>query len=158
MTTRVINAMDVANYVIYLATQQIVGDEGEKEGITNLKLQKILYFIEAYSLSVKEKSIFPDSIKAWEYGPVVPEVYHVLKQHGSRPIFSEDDYVVNLSEEDQKTIKSVWDSFSKYSASRLVDITHRHTPWIAAYDRSNNGESSEINRSEIAEYYRGLFV
>jgi uncharacterized phage-associated protein len=157
MTNTTLGVMDVANYVIYLASQSIVGDEGEREGITNLKLQKILYFIEAYSLVVKGQSMFSDSIQAWEYGPVIPTAYHSFKQNKSDPIFPEEGYVVLLDEERRKVIEDVWNTFNKFSASRLVEITHRHTPWKEAFKLTQKGLDGEISREEIAKYYSGLF-
>ena len=72
MTTRAIKspytAENVAKYVIYLASQAFVGDNKEREGITNLKLQKVLYFAQAYYLSKIGKPLFSDNIEAWEYG------------------------------------------------------------------------------------------
>lgn len=150
-----IPALDVAKYVIYLASQNVIGDEGEIEGITNLKLQKILYFIEAFSLATKDTSIFNEEIEAWEYGPVVPEVYHAYKDRKSNPIFVETDYVCELPNDVKDTVDKVWSTFEKFSASRLVDITHRHRPWI---DANENPETDLINRESIKEYYTGLFT
>lgn len=89
-------AEDVAKYFIYLGSQQVVGDNKEREGVTNLKLQKILYFAQVYFLAKIGKPLFADPIEAWEFGPVVPNVYHKLKKHGSKAII--------IIEEDRSTI------------------------------------------------------
>lgn len=152
------SAKEIADYVIYLASQKTIGDGGEKEGITNLKLQKILYFIEAYYLSVKGKSAFVDDILAWEYGPVVPDIYHRFKHYENKPIFSEEGYTCSLPNEDKKIIQEVWTTFDKFSAGRLVEITHNHEPWIKAYERRKSGDGSDvISKKEMKEYYTGLF-
>lgn len=144
-------AENVAKYVIYLASQAFVGDNKEREGITNLKLQKVLYFAQAYYLSKVGKPLFSDNIEAWEYGPVIPSIYHKFKSKGSNPIICEEDKS-SLSLEDKETLKKVWETFGGYSASRLVDIAHAHTPWKEA----NKSQSQIISQKSIKEYYAPL--
>ncbi|KKR47523.1 MAG: putative prophage ps3 protein01-like protein [Parcubacteria group bacterium GW2011_GWA1_40_21] len=144
-------AGNVAKYFIYLASQAFVGDNKEREGITNLKLQKVLYFAQAYYLSKIGKPLFSDNIEAWEYGPVVPDVYRKFRHNGSNPIICEEDKS-SLSDEDKETLKKVWGTFGGYSASKLVDITHAHTPWKEA----NKSTSKIISNKAIKEYYAPL--
>ncbi len=144
-------AGNVAKYIIYLASQPFVGDNNEREGITNLKLQKVLYFVQAYSLSKLGKSLFTDKIEAWEYGPVVPSVYRKYKEKKSDPIISEEDKS-SLSEEDKEIVQKVWNTFGGYSASRLVDITHAHTPWKQA----SKSTIKLISDKALKEYYAPL--
>ncbi|MFH1170260.1 MAG: type II toxin-antitoxin system antitoxin SocA domain-containing protein [Candidatus Vogelbacteria bacterium] len=155
MTTRAIKspytAENVAKYFIYLASQAFVGDNKEREGITNLKLQKVLYFAQAYYLSKIGKPLFSDNIEAWEYGPVIPEVYHKFKTKGSNPIICEEDKS-SLSDEDKENLRKIWGTFGGYSASRLVDITHAHIPWKEA----NKSASRIISHKAIKEYYAPL--
>lgn len=155
MTTRTIKspytAENVAKYLIYLASQAFVGDNKEREGITNLKLQKMLYFAQAYYLSKIGKPLFSDQIEAWKYGPVIPDVYNKFKSKGSNPIIYEQDNS-SLSEEDKETIKNVWNTFGGYSASRLVDIAHAHTPWKDAYQTSGK----IISHKALKDYYAPL--
>lgn len=152
MTTRAIKspytAENVAKYLIYLASQAFVGDNKEREGITNLKLQKVLYFAQAYYLSKIGKPLFSDNIEAWEYGPVVPSVYRKFRPNGSNPIICEEDKS-SLSLEDKETLKKVWETFGGYSASRLVDITHAHIPWQEA----SQSASKIISQKAIKDYY-----
>lgn len=155
MTTRAIKspytAENVAKYFIFLASQAFVGDNKEREGITNLKLQKVLYFAQAYYLSKIGRPLFSDSIKAWEYGPVILDVYHKFKSKGSNPIICEEDKSL-LSDEDKETLKKIWGTFGGYSASRLVDIAHAHTPWKEA----NKLAGQVISHKAIKEYYAPL--
>ena len=145
------SATNVAKYFIHLASQAFVGDNKEREGITNLKLQKILYFAQAYYLAKFNKPLFNNNIEAWEYGPVVPDVYRKFKKYGSNPIILEEDES-SLSEKDKEILKEVWETFGGYSASRLVDIAHAHTPWKDAYD----SEDKIISNKSLGEYYRPL--
>jgi uncharacterized phage-associated protein len=145
------SAENVANYFIYLASQSYVGDNKEKEGITNLKLQKILYFAQAYYLAKLNKPLFSEAIMAWEYGPVVPKIYRMFKHLGSDPIIQESDDS-SIEEKDKEVLKKVWDSFGGYSATKLVNISHAHSPWKDAY----KSESKKISRAAIAAYYAPL--
>lgn len=151
-TAKTYNASEVAKYFIYLASKNIIGDNNEREGITNLKLQKILYLAQAYYLAKLDKPLFGDKIQAWTYGPVVSDVYHHYKSEGSKAIILVDDNS-NLSSEDKVVLEKIWDSFGGYSASKLVDITHAHAPWRNAYSSS----SKTINQNSIKEYYKSLF-
>src|ERR1035437_2332524 len=125
-------ANNVAKYLIYLASKSFIGDNQEREGITNLKLQKILYFAQAYYLAKLGRPLFSDAIEAWEYGPVVPAVYKKYREYVSDSIILEKDEAI-LSQGDQENLKRIWDLFGGYSAGRLVEIAHAHTPWKSAY-------------------------
>ena len=138
-------------------------------GISNLKLQKVLYFILAYFLVNKNNHspCFNERIEAWDFGPVVPIAYHEYKQFGSGDIptvrtylrYDEndiwnlervqfDDSVIN--DEDKELINKVIDKFSPYTATDLVSITHRQSPWIDAYVPYKN---NEITIDSIREYF-----
>ena len=153
MTTQVTKspykAENVVNYLIFLASQE--NQEKEREGITNLKLQKVLYLAQAYYLAKLGKPLFTEKLEAWDYGPVVPEVYRKLKRHGSKPIIVEEDKST-LAEEDKEVLKKIWDTFGGYSASRLVDIVHAHTPWKEA----NISADKVISHKVIKDYYSPL--
>jgi len=148
---RIYSAKNVAKYLIYLGSKAVVGDNQEREGVTNLKLQKLLYFAQAYFLSKLNRPLFNDKIEAWEYGPVVPTIYREYREYGSSPIILEKDES-SIRDEDKTILQNLWDSFGGYSASRLVDITHAHTPWKEAYTSSNK----EISQKALSEYYSTL--
>ncbi|MFR6290507.1 MAG: Panacea domain-containing protein [Peptococcaceae bacterium] len=156
------NALDVARYVINYSNEK-------GYGISNLKLQKIMYFIQAYFLTAEIDSspCFSEKIEAWDFGPVVPEVYHEFKQYGSGDIPTINSYIVFdkmniwnshreeynpdiINEEEQKMINAVVDQFSDYSASDLVELTHRQAPWKKAYMQ---GRNCEITQDSIRRYF-----
>ena len=136
-------------------------------GISNLKLQKVIYFIQAFFLISTSEPCFKEKIEAWDFGPVVPEAYREYNQFGSSNIprvsyiveFDSEDiwnstvkrYEDNsICEDDQKRIEEVVDKFSEYSATDLVAITHDQAPWKDAYvPRMNN----EITVNAIKEYF-----
>ena len=138
-------------------------------GISNLKLQKVLYFIQAYFLIKKTTPCFDAKIEAWDFGPVVPEAYHEYGQYGSGDIPVIESYIVfdedniwnskrdrfedtAITDEDKALIDKVVDKFADYSATDLVSLTHRQSPWIDAYTSHQN---NEITINAIREYFDG---
>lgn len=155
------NVLDVCRHVINYSNER-------NYGISNLKLQKILYFIQAYFLINKKDGAccFNEKIEAWDFGPVVPEAYHEYKQYGSGDIPTVHSYILfdkddiweskrvefndNIEEDDKKLIDTVVDKFSDYSATDLVSLTHRQSPWIDAY---NPHQNNEITVDAIRKYF-----
>ena len=153
-TKKIYNANDIAKYFIFLASQKVIGENGEKEGITNLKLQKILYLAQAYFLAKLDRPLFKDNIEAWQYGPVIPTVYRKYKGNKSNAIIDGEDLPLIL-EKDKKVLKEIWNAFGGYSASRLVDITHAHTPWKDAAKLSG---TKLISNKALKDYYKPLLT
>lgn len=158
------NVLDISRFIINYCNSK-------DYNLSNLKLQKILYFIQVYYLTKTKagEPCFNDRIEAWDFGPVVPVVYHEYKRFGSTNIprvstyirFDEDNfweskvvaYDENVIEDtDKALIRKLVDSFSKYSTTRLVQITHNQTPWIDAHDK---GKNSEITIDAIRGYFNG---
>lgn len=160
------------SYKVLDVCRHVINYSNEKDyGISNLKLQKVLYFIQAYFLTKKEDHTpcFDEKIEAWDFGPVVPEAYHEYKQYGSGDIptiesfimFDEDDIWNSkrvrfedtaISDDDKSLINEVVDKFANYSATDLVSLTHRQSPWIEAYDKCQN---EEITIKAIRKYFNG---
>ena len=154
------SAIDVARYIIKYSNES-------KYIISNLKLQKLLYFVQAYFLIKKDKPAFSDKIEAWEFGPVIPTVYREFQLYGSGNIpivsrlvlpdpdnvwnFYREDYSnIKISEEDKKLICDIVDELSEYSAVGLMKLTHDQNPWINAYSPQ---ELNEITTESIKEYF-----
>jgi uncharacterized phage-associated protein len=116
-------AHEVAKYFVSLV------DEAAGDSISNLKLQKLLYYAQGVNLALNDAPLFPETIEAWTHGPVVPYVYHQYKQHGGAPIPVER---VNL-EEYPKDLRDLLDEvnevFGQFSASKLRAMTHSEPPW-----------------------------
>ena len=102
--------------------------------ISNLKLQKILYFVQAEFLVTKNQPCFHEAIEAWDFGPVVPTIYHKYKIYGSAsiPCVSKNAHLM-FTEQDRDLIDGIIESCAKYSASTLVEITHKQAPWRDVY-------------------------
>jgi len=116
--------------------------------ITNLKLQKILYYLEADFLVHTGISLFDDDIVAWKYGPVVPNVYTEFRKNGSFEI--EENYPKEVAEIDDNTaaaIQKVLIRSKGYSAMELVRKSHKEDPW------AQTPQSHPISKTKIKEYY-----
>lgn len=136
-------ALIIARYVI-----RYCRDRGYY--VSNLKLQKILYFIQAEFLTTKGIPCFSDRIEAWDFGPVVPAVYHEYKHFGSSNIIEEIDEIPTISTIDQGLINGKIEECNQYSASQLVDFTHHQTPWLKAYKKYCN---NVIGNDAIKEFF-----
>jgi len=120
--------------------------------ITNLKLQKILYFVQAEFLVETHYPCFHEEIYAWNYGPVVPSVYREYKVYGgscipSFPQHNWEDY--GIDDADRRLIDGIVDQCKQYSASALVEITHNQAPWRDAYQKGDG----KITKDAILEYF-----
>ncbi len=96
------NVIDVCRHVINYSNEH-------DYGVSNLKLQKLLYFIQAYFLTNKKDNTpcFDEKIEAWDFGPVVPEAYHEYKQYGSGDIPNIESYIL-FDEDDIWNSKKSW--------------------------------------------------
>lgn len=120
--------------VINVAEHIIMYYNRMNKTISNLKLQKILYFVQAEFLVSKDEPCFEERIEAWDFEPVIPEVYHKYKVFGGASIpHVEKEYVSPFKPNDQELIEGIVKECAKYSASTLVEITHRQTPWQEVY-------------------------
>lgn len=137
------NVQLITRYVIHRCTQN-------ERPISNLKLQKILYFVQAEFLVGMNRACFSDDIEAWDHGPVVPAVYFKYMIFGSTNIPDQgNDGFELISRPDKDRLDAIIDAAAKYSASWLERITLRQKPWINAYRRNDK----VIRQAEIKEYF-----
>lgn len=137
------SVLDVARYV--------VARSNRAGAISNLKLQKVLYFIQAEFLVVQNAPCFAEQIEAWDFGPVVPVVYYRYRIYGGAAIpLLHDDGLCPFNKRDKKLADGVIDECAKYSAAGLTDIVHRQTPWREAYCRRDI-----ITNESLKEFFKG---
>lgn len=121
--------------------------------LTNLRLQKILYFLQLLFLDKIGKPCFNNRMEAWDLGPVVPDAYHHYKKYGAQFIPGErTNDIYEIKEDDRKVIAFVVRALSKYSTFQLVDITHEQKPWKDNYVPY---DSHEISVDDIKEFVNG---
>lgn len=137
------SALDVAKYVIN-------HEHSMNREISNLRLQKLLYFVQAKVLMETGEPCFEDEMQAWAFGPVIPVVYYQYKIFGGMDITTED-VVPTLSKKISSYIEGILDECSKYPTFQLVDITHTQDPWKNARAK---GDKSVITIESIKKYFK----
>ncbi len=140
------NVFDVAAYIL------------EKQGaITAMKLQKLVYYSQAWSLVWDEKPIFPEDIEAWANGPVVRGLFNAHR--GQYTVSTIDNGSSdNLSQIEKETVDAVLKYYGDKPSQWLSDLTHMEDPWKnARAGMSDNSRGSKaIQHSDIADYYSSL--
>lgn len=103
--------------------------EEDEEFLTNLKLQKMLYYAQGASLALKDRPLFDDEIVHWQHGPVVKAVYWGYASNGGKPIIYDEDYTDTIDPETDALLQDVYATFGCYSAWGLRNMTHQEAPW-----------------------------
>lgn len=119
-----------------------------KKPVSNLKLQKLLYFAQGYSLVLNHQPLFLQPLEAWEHGPVVPDVYHQYKASGSgaiRPTTWSASDCVPLRDQDLTLLQEVWAEYGSCDAIQLRNLTHAEAPWAQAYDGSRRHSQIDMD-------------
>jgi uncharacterized phage-associated protein len=122
-----------------------------------LKLQKLLYYVQAWSLAWRDRPLFEEPIEAWQYGPVVEQIYQRYKKYGYDPIErSEAGSSANLSSEELETLRAVVDEYWIFAGTTLSDLTHSEPPWVEARQGLPDDARSrrEISRESMKQNYR----
>ncbi len=121
----VYSALSVARYTISYCYRQ-------NKPVSNLKLQKLLYYIWIEYYKSTKLPLFSDRICAWPLGPVIPEVYYEFCPFAGMPIARE--YESELTSQDELLVDKAIECYINYSASTLVSMTHRaNKPWDIVY-------------------------
>ncbi len=143
-------ASDIAKW--FLAFNRKVMREGDSEYISNLKLQKLLYYAQGTFYAMTGKKLFNDPIVAWRHGPVVVDVYHEYKENGASGIeFDEPFEFSEYNEETNGILEEVYEYFGQYSAWKLRNMTHEERPWKET--NLNEEISPEVIRDFFLEEY-----
>ena len=129
--------------------------------VTPLKLQKLVYYAYAHVLALTANRLFSEPIEAWQHGPVVPDLYHALKEFGKHPIgeeFLEQLSVERVEEpsghfdfEVQFIMDGVFREYMPTNTATLREQTHVERPWIRAWNRE--GEDKRITDDDLLECF-----
>ncbi len=128
-------------------------DENIGDVITNLKLQKLLYFAWAWYLTLYKKELFEDSPESWKYGPVFKKVYQRFKGRSNHAITGEDILFTygGIEREAQEFLDNIWNEYGQYTAEKLANITHADPAWIQAQDQ---GYKLPMEKDIIVKYFK----
>jgi len=143
-----VNSAVVANNLLCLARE-------ENRDLTPLKLVKLTYLCEGWSLALRDQSIFCEDVEAWQYGPVVALLYAKIRRFKAAPVPPIDCDETPLSEDQKVLIKSVYHAYKHLSGPQLSDLTHQPgTPWSQTWDRKNRKQI--IPTSLIKDHFKEL--
>lgn len=138
----------VADYFIYRAR-----DMGE--AITALKVQKLVYYAQAWHLALNDSRLIEARFEAWVHGPVCRPLYERFKGYGWRPI-DEDIVFPEIDGNDLAFLDEVWEAYGDINAVALERLTHHEDPWLSARGEipPDAPSTSVIDDDLMKRYYR----
>ncbi|RUL70535.1 Panacea domain-containing protein [Dyella choica] len=154
------NAQQVANAFFNIA-------EEDGECLSNMKLQKLLYFAQGMFLAFKGNPLISDGVEAWKHGPVFPRVYHEFKKYGASGIteravyfdlsdkgkFEAFEHLPPTDEGILDFLRHVWKSFGRLTALDLSILSHEPGgPWDATMKKA--GKNAEIGLDTMQDYFQ----
>ncbi len=150
-------AETIANAFLRLA-------KADGKALSNMKIQKLLYFAQGHSLSLLDEELISDNCEAWDYGPVYPFVYRALKKFGSgavtEEIHADDDperFEPKLGKKATSLVQAVWKKYGKFDAIRLSELSHVHAgPWAEVRRKNPESNSEIIGKKRIEKYFKSL--
>ena len=134
---------DVADYIILK-----VKSEDEKASLINLKLQKLLYYVQAWSYGINKKAMFYGEFEAWIHGPVNRAIYERFSP--TKYLYSEINIAdcrnkdVKFSDEETEFIDFILENYLKYSGAELERLSHNEKPWLET--RGNLGVNERCDK------------
>lgn len=140
-------ALDIAKKLIFKA-QNDEPNGGER--LTNLKLQKLLYYQQGFHLAFFGTPLFAENVEAWMCGPVVPAVYDEYSAYGSSAL-PEVKVPVSLSEDEEELFNEVYDAYREFSAIGLMNRTHSERPW---FDAVPHDRGTVITQESMMAYFK----
>jgi uncharacterized phage-associated protein len=141
-----LSAHEIAKYFVSLV------DEEAGDSISNLKLQKLLYYAQGFHLAMFDAPLFPEAVKAWMHGPVVPQVWQEYKEFGSSLIPVAPIDLEQYPAETRKFLEEIYAVYGQFTASRLRDLTHHEPPW------KNTQQSEAISSASMKEFFATLVI
>ena len=160
------NVVDVANYFLLLNKRRYekISSEDDKDSrfqteadmITHLKLQKLVYYAQGLYLAYFNKPLFTKSVEAGRHGPVVNDLYHILKPYHKNDLMPLADKInendLQLDDNEKFIIKMTFKRYGGLSANTLRDKTHEEPTWLNTYElNKNNVIDNELMKSFFVE-------
>lgn len=116
-------AIDIANTFIEIGKDKPIP-------VSNMKLQKLLYYAQGWHLALAGKPLFEEALYKWNFGPVCPPVYVEFKGYGGEYIFEPSCSGQMLKDGIREFLELIWQMYGKHSAIQLSKLSHCESPWI----------------------------
>jgi uncharacterized phage-associated protein len=141
----------VAEYLLSLASK-------DNNPLTPMQVLKLAYIAHGWQLGLHGRPLVNEPVEAWQYGPVIPSIYHRYKRYGGSFIDECPAEVPDCFDDvEHDVMKQVWSGYGKRSGISLSSLTHEPgTPWYITINQSGRG--SVISNDLIEDYYRRLAV
>ncbi len=152
------SARSIANSILNIAHKA-----GKQ--LTNMQLQKLVYFAHGWHLALKGEPLLEDTVNAWNFGPVIPPLYNSLKKYGNgivtEPIKRKDQEtgeVVSFEEPESEYVKQllqrVWEIYGNMTGAQMSYLTHQpDTPWDCTWKKE---KFSIITNESIRDHFLSL--
>lgn len=139
--------LNVAEY--FLSLQD--GDAGN--AISNMKLQKLLYYAQGFAMVILEKPLFDDDFEAWEYGPVLRPIYDEYKTYGGDALPKPNDFSFeHYSKAEKEFLDEIYNVYGQYSAWALSEMVYKTPPW------KDTPRNSIISKVSMKKYFSTRIV
>ena len=142
---------DVAKYFLKLQ------DEKTGDMISNMKLQKLVYYAQGFHLAITDSPLFPETLEAWDYGPVCDKLYQEYKEYGAGAIPTPDDneFYNKFTKNVEDILDMVQTYYGQFSAWKLSELTHKEYPWLRAW---NKGKNTPISHDDMKSYFKAQLI
>ena len=139
-------AEDIAEWFLNKNRTQMNFEDSEY--ITNLKLQKLLYYAQGYFLAKKSTPLFDEEFLAWEHGPVIRKIYDKYKKNGACGIVYDKDFDIDIDGETEGILEEVYEKYGQFTAWKLRNMSHDTEPW------RTTPINEVIPKEKIEKYFR----
>lgn len=147
-----LTAEQTADYLLHMV------DVDSGDAMTNLRLQKLLYYAQAWHLAFTGHPLFEEDFEAWTHGPIVRSLFNKFKEYEWHPLPVPSSEMPEIPGESRQILGEVWEQYGQFSATYLEDLTHQEGPWIDARGDREPGDrcSAIISKESMRNYYAGL--
>lgn len=159
--------MEQENNIVYDSYYLVNLFTTNDKKITQLHVQKLMYFFEAFYMNVKDcEKLYECSFNAWMFGPVAIPLYKEYKNFGEFPIVLNEEKIElgnSICKEKKSMLEELYNVFGGLSANQLVDLTHmKDSPWYKKWNDNNRkvvyGKDSYISKAETKSWFRENFI
>ena len=149
---RVPTAKDIANWF------KGAIDRESGDSITHLKLQKLIYYAQAWSLALNDRCLFDEDLQAWAHGPVAESVYRDHEGSGWNAL-PPPEAMPTLDAADRDILEQVLQSYGSLSAKQLESMTHAELPWIEARGglAPEARSTARISKQTMKRFYKRMY-
>ncbi|HLL88867.1 MAG TPA: type II toxin-antitoxin system antitoxin SocA domain-containing protein [Tepidisphaeraceae bacterium] len=157
------------NNVIQPTSSAIVGEsllerarQNGPADVSPMKLLKLVYIAHGWSLAYFDQPLIYNRIEAWKFGPVIPDLYHRIKQFGVGSVPSgvlTGGCPVELSEPQKRLLDTVWKAYGGFDGIRLSAMTHQpNTPWDTVWNKNRGStyRGAQISNDLIRGHYKQM--